>query len=75
VSSAKLVRAGLELPLANYSVSPPSEEMECDLGGLAWYAGQSVTQVREVLPAGEIVRRIADEARTVIATRLAPLLD
>jgi nitronate monooxygenase len=75
VSSAKLVRAGLELPLANYSVSPPSEEMECDLGGLAWYAGQSVTQVREVLPAGEIVRRIADEARTGIATRLAPLLD
>jgi len=75
LSTAKLIRPGLELPLANYSVSPPSQEMEGDLGGLAWYAGQSVTQVREVLPAGEIVRRIADEAHAVIATRLAPLLD
>jgi NAD(P)H-dependent flavin oxidoreductase YrpB (nitropropane dioxygenase family) len=73
LSSAKLVRPGLELPMANYSVSPPSEDMEGDLGGLAWYAGQSVTQVREILPAGEIVRRIADEARAIIATRLAPL--
>jgi NAD(P)H-dependent flavin oxidoreductase YrpB (nitropropane dioxygenase family) len=66
-SRANLKRPGLELPLANYSVSPPSDEMEGDLGGLAWYAGQSVTQVREILPAGEIVRRIADEARTTLA--------
>jgi NAD(P)H-dependent flavin oxidoreductase YrpB (nitropropane dioxygenase family) len=66
-SRANLKRPGLELPLANYSVSPPSDEMEGDLGGLAWYAGQSVTQVREILPAGEIVRRIADEARATLA--------
>ncbi|MGH7778642.1 MAG: NAD(P)H-dependent flavin oxidoreductase [Candidatus Binataceae bacterium] len=67
VSGATLKRPGLELPLANYSVSPPSEEMDGDLGGLAWYAGQSVTQVREILPASEIVRRIADQARAVLA--------
>jgi NAD(P)H-dependent flavin oxidoreductase YrpB (nitropropane dioxygenase family) len=66
-SRANLKRPGLELQLANYSVSPPSDEMEGDLGGLAWYAGQSVTQVREILPAGEIVRRIADEARATLA--------
>ncbi|HVA82173.1 MAG TPA: nitronate monooxygenase, partial [Candidatus Binataceae bacterium] len=65
-SNAKLIRPGLELPLANYSVSPPSEEMEGDLSGLAWYAGQSVTQVREIMPAGEIVRQIAADARAVI---------
>ena len=63
---AKLRRPGLEVPLANYAVSPPSDEMEGDLGGLAWYAGQSVTLVREILPAGEIVRQIAAEADAVI---------
>jgi hypothetical protein len=34
----------------------------------------SVGLVREILPAGEIVRRIASEAREVIASRLASML-
>jgi nitronate monooxygenase len=65
--AAKLRRSDMEVPMLNYSVSPPSEFVEGDLGGLAFYAGQSVSLVREILPAGEIVRRIAAEAERAIA--------
>jgi NAD(P)H-dependent flavin oxidoreductase YrpB (nitropropane dioxygenase family) len=64
---AALRRADIELPMVNYSVSPPVEGVEGDLSGLAFYAGQSVSMVREILPAAEIVRRIADEAVSAIA--------
>jgi len=71
--SAAMRRSGIEVPLVRYSVFPPTEYMEGDISGLAFYAGQSCSLVNEALPAAEIVRRIADEARAVIANRLAPL--
>jgi NAD(P)H-dependent flavin oxidoreductase YrpB (nitropropane dioxygenase family) len=37
-------------------------------------AGQGVGLVREVKPAGEIVRDLVREAREVISSRLVPLL-
>jgi NAD(P)H-dependent flavin oxidoreductase YrpB (nitropropane dioxygenase family) len=64
---ARLKRADGDIPLVNYAVSPPNESTEGDLSGLAFYAGQSVSMVHEILPAGEIVRRIADEAVRAIA--------
>jgi NAD(P)H-dependent flavin oxidoreductase YrpB (nitropropane dioxygenase family) len=67
-------RAGVELPMVNYSASPPLADMEGDVSGFAWYAGQSCALTNEILPAGEIVRRIAAEAREVIANRLAKLV-
>jgi len=66
-------RSGIEVPLVRYSVFPPTEYIEGDISGLAFYAGQSCGLVTETLPAAEIVRRIADEARAVIANCLAPL--
>jgi nitronate monooxygenase len=66
-------RAGLDVPLVRYSVMCPTDYIEGDIGGLALYGGQSVSLVREILPAAEIVRRIAAEARATIAERLAPL--
>ena len=66
-------RSGIEVPLVRYSVMPPTEYIEGDISGLAFYAGQSCSLVNEGLPAGEIVRKIAEEARAVIANRLAPL--
>lgn len=66
-------RSGIEVPLVRYSVFPPTVYIEGDIGGLAFYAGQSCSLVDEALPAGEIVRQIAAEARAVIANRLAPL--
>jgi hypothetical protein len=66
-------RAGIDVPLAKYSVMPPTDYIDGDIGGLAFYGGQSVSLVREILPAAEIVRRIAAEARSTIAERLTPL--
>jgi len=64
---------GLEVPLVKYSVSAPAEYIDGDIESLPFYAGESVSLVREILPAKEIVRRIADEARSVISNRLAPM--
>jgi NAD(P)H-dependent flavin oxidoreductase YrpB (nitropropane dioxygenase family) len=67
-------RADVEIPLVNYTVMPPADYLEGDIEALALYAGQSCSIVREILPAGEIVRRIAAEAQVVIEQRLAPLV-
>jgi len=64
---------GIEVPLVTYSVMAPADYIEGDVESLPFYAGESVSLVREILPAKEIVHRIADEARAVIAGRLAPL--
>lgn len=73
-TTGRLKDADLALPMANYSVAAPTESVEGDIGGLAFYAGQSVSMVKEIAPAGEVVRRIAREASEVIASQLAPLV-
>lgn len=73
ITNARFKRTDIDVPLVNYSVMAPSDFVEGDIGGLALYAGQSVNFVRKVEPAGDIVRKIAAEAREVIAARLAPL--
>ena len=70
---AHLRRGGIDTPLPRYSVNPPSDSVEGDISGLPFYAGQSVNLIDKIEPAGEIVRRIASEAKDVIASRLAPL--
>ena len=67
-------RPDVEIPLVNYSVMPPADYLEGEVDALPFYAGQSCTMVREIAPAGEIVRRIAAEASDVIAKRLAAML-
>ena len=52
----------------------PADFIEGEIEKLAFYAGQSCSLVYEILPAGEIVRRIAAEATTLIADRLSPLV-
>jgi NAD(P)H-dependent flavin oxidoreductase YrpB (nitropropane dioxygenase family) len=42
--------------------------MTGDLEALVRYAGQGAALVREILPAGGIVRRMAAEAERIIAT-------
>ncbi|HZC44856.1 MAG TPA: nitronate monooxygenase [Candidatus Acidoferrum sp.] len=70
---ARLRRGSVDAPLPRYSVNPPSDSVEGDISGLPFYAGQSVSLIDKTVPAGEIVRQIATEAREVIASRLAPL--
>jgi nitronate monooxygenase len=66
-------RPGTEIPLVNYTVMPPADYIEGELERLPFYAGQSCTIVKEILPAGEIVRRIVAEAESVISQRLGPM--
>jgi NAD(P)H-dependent flavin oxidoreductase YrpB (nitropropane dioxygenase family) len=64
---------GIEVPLVKYTVAAPTEYIEGDLESLPFYAGESVSLVREILPAREIVKKIAEEARGAISDRLTPL--
>ncbi len=73
-SIGKMTRAGFEAPMVKYSVMSPANSFAGDIEELPFYAGMSVSLVREKLPAGEIVRRIAAEAREVIAGRLASMV-
>ncbi|MGH7913886.1 MAG: NAD(P)H-dependent flavin oxidoreductase, partial [Candidatus Binataceae bacterium] len=69
-----LQHAGMAMPpLVKYTVMPPAEYVEGDLDEFPFYAGMSCGLVKDIAPAGEIVRRIAAEAREVISQRLAPL--
>jgi nitronate monooxygenase len=73
-TTGRLKRTDLDVPVVNYSVMTPSESVEGDIGGLAFYAGQSVSLVKTIAPAGEIVRKIAHEASHAIESRLVPLV-
>jgi NAD(P)H-dependent flavin oxidoreductase YrpB (nitropropane dioxygenase family) len=64
---------GIEVPLVKYTVAAPTEYIEGDLESLPFYAGESVSLVGQILPAKEIVRKIAEEARATISDRLTPL--
>ncbi len=67
--------AGMAMPpLVKYTVMPPAEYMEGDIDEFAFYAGTSCALVNDIPAAGDIVRRVAAEARDVIGKRLAPLL-
>jgi len=70
---ARLRSGTIDAPLQRYAVYCPTDSVEGDISGLPFYAGQSVTSVNHILPAAEIVRQIATEARNVIASRLSPL--
>ena len=56
-------------------MNPPTDSVEGDSSGLPFYAGQSVGLISRLAPADEIVRQIAAEARDVIASKLAPLVN
>jgi nitronate monooxygenase len=61
------------LPAVKYTVMPPAAYVDGDIDDLPFYAGMSCALVNDILPAGEIVRKIAAEATDIIRKRLAPL--
>jgi NAD(P)H-dependent flavin oxidoreductase YrpB (nitropropane dioxygenase family) len=58
-------RDGSAVP--RYEGTSPSRDMTGDLEAMTLYAGQSVGLVRDVKPAGEIVREIAADAARILA--------
>jgi len=73
-SIGRMTRGDIEVPMVKYSVMSPTSSFEGDIEELPFYAGMSVSLVREKLPAGEIVKRIAAEAGEVISGRLASMV-
>ena len=69
----EVARDAAGTPIERYHVTQPFPGIEGDFEALALYAGQSVGLVRDVRPAGEIVRRLAAEAIAALrgAGRLA----
>lgn len=52
--------------VARFSGSPPMRQTTGNIAAMALYAGESVGAVKDVAPASEIVRRLADEAETLL---------
>jgi NAD(P)H-dependent flavin oxidoreductase YrpB (nitropropane dioxygenase family) len=74
VTIVRMGRSDVEVPLVNYTVMGPTDYTEGQIERLAFYAGQSCSLIHEILPAGEIVRRIATEAADIITNRLGSLI-
>lgn len=54
-------------PILRYDVESPKANTRGDLDAMCLYAGQGVGLVRDVRPAGDVVRSIAAEAAAVLA--------
>jgi NAD(P)H-dependent flavin oxidoreductase YrpB (nitropropane dioxygenase family) len=60
------VAEGPRGPVMRYASATPGPHMSGDIEALSMWAGQGVAGVREVKPAGEVVREIAEEARRTL---------
>jgi NAD(P)H-dependent flavin oxidoreductase YrpB (nitropropane dioxygenase family) len=63
---------GQKIPAARYSAILPTRDFDGDIEQACLTAGQSVGNIDEILPAGEIVRRMTNEAKAAL-NRLVPL--
>jgi NAD(P)H-dependent flavin oxidoreductase YrpB (nitropropane dioxygenase family) len=53
-------------PIVRYQSYTPGADAEGDIDAMSLWAGQSVGLVSKLQPAGEIVREIAEEARSIL---------
>jgi NAD(P)H-dependent flavin oxidoreductase YrpB (nitropropane dioxygenase family) len=65
------VVAGQTVPVLRFMGFPPGTATRGDVASMALYAGQGVGLIREVTPAGDIVREMAEGARRIIDERLS----
>jgi NAD(P)H-dependent flavin oxidoreductase YrpB (nitropropane dioxygenase family) len=63
---------GHTIPAPRYSAILPTRDFEGDIEQTCLTAGQSAGNIDEILPAGEIVRRMTNEAKAAL-NRLVPL--
>jgi NAD(P)H-dependent flavin oxidoreductase YrpB (nitropropane dioxygenase family) len=61
-----ITRAGETWEVPRYGVVMPTTHFTGDLEAISWWAGQSVSLVHDIKPAGQIVRDIVREAEEVI---------
>jgi NAD(P)H-dependent flavin oxidoreductase YrpB (nitropropane dioxygenase family) len=62
------------MPLLRFMGFPPNADASGDVDSMDLLAGQGVGLVREIKPAGQIVRELVEEAQQIISQRLAGLV-
>jgi enoyl-[acyl-carrier protein] reductase II len=62
------------MPLLRFMGVPPNADATGDIDSMDLLAGQGVGLVREIKPAGQIVRELVEQARQIISQRLAGLV-
>ena len=68
------VIGGQAMPVLRFMGFPPNGEASGDIDAMDLLAGQGVGLVREIKPAGQIVRDLVEEARQIISQRLVGLI-
>jgi hypothetical protein len=68
------ILAGQPVPLAKFSSLPPTPDATGDFEEMALIAGESVGLVKQIKPAGEIVRGMMEEARQIIEHKFSSAL-
>jgi NAD(P)H-dependent flavin oxidoreductase YrpB (nitropropane dioxygenase family) len=63
----KVNLGGMEMPVPRYSAILPVRCFEADLEWSCLTMGESAARIDEILPAGEIVRMMTDQARNIVA--------
>jgi NAD(P)H-dependent flavin oxidoreductase YrpB (nitropropane dioxygenase family) len=63
--------SGRALPVLRFMGFPPNIDAQGDIDSMDLLAGQGVGLVREIKPAGQIVRELVEEARQIILGRLS----
>jgi NAD(P)H-dependent flavin oxidoreductase YrpB (nitropropane dioxygenase family) len=67
------VIGGQTMPVLRFMGVPPNVDATGDIDSMDLLMGQGVGLVREIKPAGQIVRELVEEARQIISQRLAVL--
>ena len=57
---------GQSIPVPRYSAILPTRDFDGDIEQACLTAGQSAGNINEILPAGEIVRRMTSEAKAAL---------
>jgi NAD(P)H-dependent flavin oxidoreductase YrpB (nitropropane dioxygenase family) len=65
---------GQTISLPRFASLPPNREANGEIDSMSLLAGQSVGLVRDIKPAGQIVRELVEEARRIVSERLAGLV-
>ena len=68
------VIGGQTMPVLRFMGVPPNVDATGDIDSMDLLMGQGVGLVREIKPAGQIVRELVEEARQIISQRLAGLV-
>ena len=62
VGEEQLVGTAERVPIARFSVSPPTDACEGHIAAMAMYAGESAASIQQVQPAAAIVHELASGA-------------